>query len=105
MKKNYDQLFDCLEEIAGQFEDGAVLDYDFEKFTMDLIENRQRFRDSEIWKKFSDDDIEHSVFIAKSIDEIVDSADKINEAINSINSDKNDEAVFALEKNAAAEAN
>ncbi len=94
MKKNYDQLFDCIKEIARQFEDGTVLEYDFEKFTVELIENRQRFRDSEIWKKFSDNEIEHSVFIAKSIDEIIDTAVKINEAINTINAYKDEKAEF-----------
>ena len=94
MKQNYDQLFDCIKEIAGQFEDGTVFEYDFEKFTGELIENRQRFRDSEIWKKFSDNEIEHSVFIAKSIDEIIDTADKINGAINIINAYNDEKAEF-----------
>lgn len=98
MKKNYDQLFDCMEKVAGQFENGTVFEYDFDKFTGNLIENRQRFRDSDVWRKFSDNEIEHSVFIAKSIDDIIDSTEEINRAINFINLNGDEKTVFTLEE-------
>ena len=76
------------------------------EISFNLLKQQILFRKTmEMPQKFSDDEIEHSVFIAKSIDEIIDSAYKINKAINIINSGSDDSAVFAIDDNAVVPAN
>jgi len=100
MKNNYDQLLDLIEKIALQLKDNSVNEVNFAIITKDFIENRDKFRASEIWKKFSDNEIEHSVFIAKSIDDILNSVDEISRAINFINNSKNQDITINLNEDA-----
>jgi len=94
MKENYDELISVIQNVADQFESNNISGYDFEKLTEDFINHRQKFRDSDIWRKFSVNEIENSVLIAKTIDDLLDSIMKINLSVNIINSAEETSSAF-----------
>jgi len=88
MKEAYENLFQFFDKVANQFTSNAAVNLDLESLGDEIESKRERFRKSEVWKKFSNEDLERNVLIAKSIDDLLDCIIQINQSVNLINSNK-----------------
>jgi len=88
MRPEYEKFFRIFYQISDQFVSNTTITLDLQSLVREIECRREKFRKSEVWKKFSNEDLERNVLIAKSIDDLLDCIIQINQSVNLINSNK-----------------